>query len=354
MAELLSIAVALPSHTVTLEDTKARIAAHFDDPAAAARYQRMAESTRIAKRHVVLPAVAAMSLRTIEERQTHYARYALELSEVSAKGALQSAGVSPESVRFVIAVSCTGYMMPSLDVHLAHRIGINPAARRVPITELGCSAAVAAVGLARELLQGDQTGGTALVLSTELSSLCLQTSEPSVSDVIGGLLFGDASASVVIAGKDEGRGLRVLASRTVLWPETTHHLGMHLTTTGFRLDLSRHIPRLVRQHLRTTVEEFLAEYGTSLEDVAFWAIHPGGPKLLESIGESLDLSEAALRQTWRVWERCGNVSSATALLILRDLLDGGLAAGALGMLIAPGPGLSCEMVLLRAPTRAAE
>jgi alkylresorcinol/alkylpyrone synthase len=348
MAELLSIAVALPPHVVTLEDTKARIAERFDDPAAAARYQGMAASTRIAKRHVVLPASATLSLRTIEERQTHYARHAVELSEASARGALQSAGVSPESVRFVIAVSCTGYLMPSLDVHLAHRMGISRTARRVPITELGCSAAVAAVGLARELLRGDDGAGTALVVSTELSSLCLQTSEPSVSDVVGGLLFGDASASAVIAGSDTGRGLRVVAGRTVLWPETAHDLGMHLTTTGFRLDLSRHVPRLVRRHLRSTVEEFLGAHETRLEDVAFWAIHPGGPKLLESIGQSLGLSEAALRPTWRVWERCGNVSSATVLLTLGDVLDEGLPAGALGLMLAPGPGLTCEMVLLRA------
>ena len=352
MAELLSIAVALPEHVVTLADTKARIAAHIDDRATAARYQGMAESTRIAKRHVVLPVDATLGLRTIEERQTHYARCAVELSEASAKAALQSAGVSLDSIRWIVAVSCTGYMMPSLDVHLAHRLGINSTARRVPITELGCSASVAAVGLVQELMRGADPAGNALVVSTELSSLCLQTSEPSISDVIGGLLFGDASASMVISGSDAGRGLRVVGGRSVLWPETTHDLGMHLTTTGFRLDLSRHVPRLVRKHLRRTVEEFLAESGAGLGDVAFWAIHPGGPKLMDSIAQSLGLSAAALRPTWRVWERCGNVSSATALVTLRDLVDEGIPAGALGMLLAPGPGLTCEMVLLRAPDRA--
>ena len=349
MAELLSIAAALPEHVVTLEDTKARIAAHFDDAKTAARYQRMAETTRIAKRHVVLPTAATMGLRTIDERQAHYARWAVDLSETSARAALESAQVAAESIRFVIAVSCTGYMMPSLDVELSHRLGIARTARRLPITELGCSAAVAGVGLARELLQGDGAGGAVLLVSTELSSLCLQTSEPSISDVVGGLLFGDASAAAVVTGADEGRGLRILAGRTVLWPETTRDLGMHLTTTGFRLDLSRHVPRLIRRHLRSTVEEFLTAHGHRLEDVAFWAVHPGGPKLLESIGQSLGLSEAALAPTWRVWERCGNVSSATALLTLGDMIDEGIRPGALGVMLAPGPGLTCEMVLLRAP-----
>jgi alkylresorcinol/alkylpyrone synthase len=352
MAELLSIAVALPGPVVTLEDTKARIAAHIDDPGTAARYQRMAESTRIARRHVVLPVDETLGLRTIDERQTHYARCAVALSEESAKAALDSAGVSLASIRWVVAVSCTGYMMPSLDVHLAHRLGINETARRVPITELGCSASVAAVGLVQELVRGAEPDGNALVVSTELSSLCLQTSEPSISDVIGGLLFGDASASTVISAADAGRGLRIVRSRSVLWPETTHDLGMHLTTTGFRLDLSRHVPRLVRKHLRRTVEAFLADDGLGLGDVAFWAIHPGGPKLMDSIAQSLGLSDAALRPTWDVWERCGNVSSATALVTLHDMMEKGIPPGAHGLLLAPGPGLTCEMVLLQAPGRA--
>jgi alkylresorcinol/alkylpyrone synthase len=353
MAELLSIAVALPEPVVTLEDTKARIAAHIDDAATAARYQRMAESTRIARRHVVLPVDETLGLRTIEERQTNYARCAVKLSEDSAKAALDAAGVSLASIRWVVAVSCTGYMMPSLDVHLAHRLGINDTARRVPITELGCSASVAAVGLVEELMRGADRDGNALVVSTELSSLCLQTSEPSISDVIGGLLFGDASASMVISAADAGRGLRIVRSRSVLWPETTHDLGMHLTTTGFRLDLSRHVPRLVRKHLRRTVESFLADDGLGLGDVAFWAIHPGGPKLMDSIAQSLGLSDAALRPTWDVWERCGNVSSATALVTLHDMMEKGIPPGARGLLLAPGPGLTCEMVLLQAPARAA-
>lgn len=348
MAELRSIAVAFPSHVVTLEDTKARVAEQIDEPGAVARYQRMAEQSRIATRHIAVPLDVTVALRTIEERQTHYARHALELSLESATSALRSAGIAPDAVRFVVSVSCTGYMMPSLEAHLAHQIGIHPAARRVPITELGCSGAVAAVGIARELLRGEENGASALVVATELSSLCLQTSEPSISDVVGGLLFGDASASVVIAGSDEGRGPRVLASRSVLWPETALDLGMRLTTTGFRLELSPQVPRLVRRHLRTTVEAFLAEHQASVQDIAFWAIHPGGPKLLEAIGESLALSDEALRPSWRVWERRGNVSSATALVILRDILEAGPPAGALGMLLAPGPGLSCEMVLLRA------
>ena len=349
MSEIAGLATALPPHVITLEETKTQVAAHIEDPAARARFQRMVDESRIAKRHLVVPPARALTLRTIEERQHEYARHVVDLGEVVARRALTSARIDAGSIGTVISVSCTGYMLPSLEVHLAHRIGLSPAARRVPITELGCLASVAAVGLARELL-ASQNDGRVLIVSTELPSLCLQTSEPATSDVIGGILFGDAAAAVVITADGDGRGIRILGSRTVLWPETTSDLGMRLTTTGFRLDLSRHVPRLIRRHLRATVDAFLGQHEATVSDVSFWAIHPGGPRVVEAIAEALELSDTALRASWDVWQRCGNVSSASVLLVLQELLDSDTpAAGSLGMLLAPGPGLSCEMVLLRAP-----
>ena len=353
VSELVGLATALPPHVVTLEETKTQIAAHLDDPAAVARFRRMVDESRIDERHLIVPPARALTLRTIEERQHEYGRHAVDLSEVVASRALASARIDARSIGTVISVSCTGYMLPSLEVHLAHRIGLSPAVRRVPITELGCLASVAAVGLARELL-ASRTEGSVLIVSTEFPSLCLQASDPAISDVIGGILFGDAAAAVVITADGDGRGMRILGSRTFLWPETTSDLGMTLTTTGFRLQLSRHVPRLIRRHLRATVDEFLRQHEATVSDVSFWAIHPGGPRVVEAIAEALELSDTALEASWDVWQRCGNVSSASALLVLQELLDGHPpAAGSLGMLLAPGPGLSCEMVLLRAPAATA-
>lgn len=350
MPEILGLSTALPPHIVTLHETQAQLAAHLSDATAAERFRRMAEQTRIATRRLALPVEEILSLRTIEQRQSAYARHALTLGETTASRALEAAGVDAASVDAVISVSCTGYMLPSMEVHLSHRLGINPSARRIPLSQLGCSGGVAAVGLARELVRTEGAVRCTLIVITELASLCVQTEEPALSDVIGGILFGDASAAAVITGEDAGRGLRLVGATTVLWPESTADLGMRLTSTGFRLDLSRHVPRLIRRHLRSTVETFLERHGTRIRDVAFWAIHPGGPKVLEAIGESLELPDAALGPSWDVWQRCGNVSSATALLVLREVLDHHAPpGGAFGVLLAPGPGLTCELVLLRVP-----
>jgi alkylresorcinol/alkylpyrone synthase len=101
------------------------------------------------------------------------------------------------------------------------------------------------------------------------------------------------------------------------------------------------------------VEAFLGRHEATVSDIAFWAIHPGGPRVVEAIAAALELSDTALEASWDVWERCGNVSSASVLHVLQELLDSDPPApGSLGMLLAPGPGLSCEMVLLRAPATA--
>src|SRR5206468_1363317 len=130
---------------VTLQETKAQLHAHVQDPAAAIRFAEMASHSRIAQRRVVAPADQLLRITTIEQRQHEYRKHAVDLSELVAKEALTSAGIQPESIDVVLSVSCTGYMMPSLEVHLGHRLGLNPAARRVPLTELGCSGGVASI-----------------------------------------------------------------------------------------------------------------------------------------------------------------------------------------------------------------
>src|SRR5262249_19637282 len=157
-----------PPHVITLEETKDRIGILLEGRSTAARFQAMAQHSRIAERHLILPTSEIVRFQTIEERQRAYSEHAIELSEAVAGEALASSGLPPSSVGVVVSVSCTGYLMPSLEVHLGHRLGLNPTARRVPITELGCSAGVAAVGLAGELLRGGSAGGSALIVSTEL------------------------------------------------------------------------------------------------------------------------------------------------------------------------------------------
>jgi len=288
-----------------------------------------------------------IGLQTPEARNEAFVRHAVALGETVTRSVLRLAHLAPDSVDTIVPISCTGYMMPSLDAYLINRLGLNPNSRRVPIMQLGCAAGVGAVGLAAELLRHAPTGNV-LVISVELCSLCLQVTEPSPADVIGSILFGDGAAAVVLSTPRRGGGPEVLASRSVLWRDSLDELQMQSTITGPRFVLSRDLPQRLRSHLRDTVERFLKPHGLTIADLRFHIVHPGGPKVLEGVARSLELSDAALRASWQVWERYGNLSSATVFFILQELQAcSPPAAGDHGLMLAVGPGLTCEMVLLR-------
>ena len=348
MGELASIACVLPEFTVTQDETRQLLPALTSDERQAARVGRMLRRTRIERRYLGLPVPTLAALTGVAERTEHFESLRVALGERAAREALAGARVEPAAVRTVVTVSSTEYKVPSIEPYLMDRIGLAPNVRRVPITDLGCAAGVAGVGLAETLARGAGEGA-ALVVSVELCSLSVKTRAPDDTDAIGNILFGDAAAAAVVTATVAGQGPEILAASALIWPDTTELLGMRLTDQGFRLTLSAELPQRVRMHLPASVDAFLGSQGLRRADIAFWAMHPGGPKVLEAIEASLELPEAAVRPTWEAWEEYGNVSSATVFFVLRSLAERHAPPeGALGMLLAFGPGVSCEMVLLRA------
>ena len=344
LARLQGIGTALPPHVLSAEETKVVLS-----PLAPARerWRQLVDASRIRRRHLVAPVGELLRRHTLGERAQDYARQAVVLGEAAARDALAAAGVDPRSVRTIVSVSCTGYMLPSLDAYLVSHLGLDATVRRIPITELGCSGGVAALGLATAL-HGPRADGCALVVSVEPCSLCLQTANPTSGDVMGSILFGDAAAAAVLTGAAGASGPAIISSGSMLWPDSLDQLGMQLTGAGFRFVLSPALPELVHARLRQTVVGFLERNGLGLSDVGFWIVHPGGPKILDAAADALGLSDEALRPTWDVWEQCGNLSSATVFFILRELQRSAPPReGTLGVMMAFGPGVTCEMMLLR-------
>lgn len=346
-ARIRSVATALPPHLVTPDETRERLRRELT-AAQAARYLPLVDGSGVETRASVLSVEDLFRVTDLEARTEEYVRHAVALGEDVSRRALAAAGVAAADVDVFVTASCTGYMMPSLEARLGPRLGTPAGARRLPLTELGCSAGAASLGLAADLL-GHGGARTALVLSVELCSLCLQTTEPRAADVVGALLFGDGAAAAVVRADDAPGGLEVAGAASALWPDSLDELGMRLTASGFRLALSTRLPRLVRGHVGPTVDRFLARHGVARDQLRFFAVHPGGPRILAAVGEALGLGEGALGPTWEVWRRCGNMSSATLFFILREILEAAPPRPRdLGLALAFGPGVSCEMVLLRA------
>ena len=237
---------------------------------------------------------------------------------------------------------------PSIDARLVNRLGLPPRVKRLPIFGLGCVAGAAGIARAADYVRA-YPGEVAVLLSVELCSLTLQPEDLSIPNLIASGLFGDGAAAVVVVGeKREADGPRIVATRSVFYPDSERVMGWDISESGFQIVLSAEVPQVVRDHLCGDVDAFLADHGLSRGDVAAWIAHPGGPKVLEAMEEALALPPGALDVTWRSLREVGNLSSTSVLLVLRDTLDAHRPPpGSYGLLTAMGPGFCSELVLLR-------
>jgi alkylresorcinol/alkylpyrone synthase len=351
MAEIRSVVTAHPQHRVGPEELKAYIRSALSS-ASAERFTRIVDRSDIRSRHTVAPLAELCALGSLEERAQLYVAHSLALGEDVARRALAESRTAPDAVTTLISVTSTGYMAPSLDAYLVDRLGLRSSVRRVPISQLGCSGGVSAIATAADLIGA--ANGTALVVSVEICSLCLQSRSPSRTDLIASVLFGDGAAAAVLSSSAPSTGPEIVASRSVLLKGSAERVGMQLSAvTGLRLVLSRDMPAIVRDSLPRLVDGFLHPHSLSADDISFWLVHPGGPRVLDAVEHCFALPRGALDHSWEVWHECGNMSSATSLFVLDRWLRGMRSerVDGFGLMIAFGPGVSCEMILLKRRAR---
>jgi alkylresorcinol/alkylpyrone synthase len=349
MSKLAAVHGVLPEHWYPqhqLTDLVAEICRL--DPRERLFLERVHKSAGVDGRHLVVPVERYAALGGFGPANDAFLAGAIELGSRAVEGALADAGLRPDEVDLIITVTSTGLAVPSLDAHLAGRLGLRRDVKRMPLVGLGCAAG--AVGLSRLLdylrAWPDQV---AMLVSVELCSLTVQHDDHSPTNLVASGLFGDGAAAVVAVGSQrDATGPELIASRSALYPGTLRTMGFDIGATGLKVVLGTEVPKLASTHLRGGVEEFLGEHGLTIRDITTWVSHPGGPKVLEAIETSLELPEGALGASWNSLRKIGNVSSASVLHILRDtLVDRPPAPGTPGMLLAMGPGFSSELVLLQ-------
>jgi alkylresorcinol/alkylpyrone synthase len=183
----------------------------------------------------------------------------------------------------------------------------------------------------------------------ELCSLTLQQEDISIANIISSGLFGDGAAAVLVSGAErKADGPEILATKSIFYPNSEHVMGWDISEKGFRIVLSREVPEVVQDHLASDVDAFLQEQGLSRSDIGAWVLHTGGPRVLEATAAALELHEGALQASWDCLRRTGNLSSASVLLVLEEvMIKRRPAPGTYSILAAMGPGFCSELVLLR-------
>lgn len=314
---------------------------------------RLHHAAGVRARHTVLPLEDYAKLDGFGAANDVFVAAACDLGAESVRGALDAAGLDPKDVDLLMFTSVTGVATPSIDARLVGRLGLRPDVKRVPLFGLGCVAGAAGVARVHDYLHG-RPDQVAVLLSVELCSLTFQRQDSSTANLVATALFGDGAAALVATGRNRpaapgiSSGPTVLATASRMYPETGHVMGWDVTDSGFKVVLDPGVPEVVRRYLADDVTGFLASHGLTTRDITAWVCHPGGPKVLEAVAESLDLPAGALDVTWNSLAEVGNLSSSSVLHVLRDtVVDRRPPPGTAGLMIAMGPGFCSELVLLR-------
>jgi alkylresorcinol/alkylpyrone synthase len=306
----------------------------------------LVDNSQIEQRYSVFPLDYIVQPRSLAQISREYQEQAVILGRTVTLDCLAQAGMQPSEVDFIITVSCTGVMIPSLDAHLINDLGFRSDVRRLPITELGCAAGAAALSRARDFIRAFP-GSNVLVVAVELPSLTFQRNDLSQANLVSCVLFGDGAAAALITG-DGRAGPHILDTSSYLFPHSINAMGFDLKDGGFHIVLSKEVPRLIRDQIKRLIERFLARHGLRQEQISAFILHPGGRKLLEYMEEELGLSRCDTQPSWDVLRDYGNLSSATILFVLREWLTKRCpAVGDYGLMAAFGPGFSSELLLLR-------
>ena len=346
-ARILSAAQALPPNYVDQDTLLAAFRAHWGKKHFNLdRLEQLHRAVQVGGRHLALPLEEYEALESFAARNAAWTRVAVEVGEDAVRKALLAADVAPSQVDHLYFVTVTGIATPSIDARLVDRLGLRPDVKRVPIFGLGCVAGAAGISRAADVLRG-APGEVAVLLAVELCSLTLQREDLSIPNIIASGLFGDGAAAVVLDGGARRKGPRIVATRSVFYSGTERVMGWDVVDSGFKVVLSPQVPQLVRDRLRFDVDDFLKANGLTRPSVKHFICHSGGPKVLEAFEEALELPRERVQRSWDSLRTAGNLSSASVLFVLSDLLASGEPrAGDKGLLLAMGPGFCSELVLL--------
>jgi predicted naringenin-chalcone synthase len=277
-------------------------------------------------------------------RMARYAEVAPRLALRASARALSEAALDPGSIDHLVTVSCTGFEAPGVDIALIEGLGLPPTLRRTHVGFMGCHGAINGLFVADAAL-ARSPHARVLVSAVELCSLHLAYGfDP--ERVVPNALFADGAAALVGVRADASRAAwRTAAFGSLLFPGSRGDMTWRVGDHGFEMTLSARVPALIEEHLAPWLVAWLGEHGLALADVRGWAVHPGGPRVLDAVERALALPADVLRTSRTVLEELGNMSSPTVLFIVDRLrrTDATLPCVALGF----GPGLVAEAVLFR-------
>jgi len=305
-------------------------------------------------RHVALMPDALAPAPPADELHAGFERHALELAESAARRALETARLGPADIAGLVVATSTGYLCPGVAARVAPRLGLAGRVMRTEIVGAGCAGALPALQRAHDYLCA-HPDRRVLVVCVEVCSACVYVDDD-LETAVGNAICADGAAAIVLEGgavsaegvQNAETGPRLCAFETAADPQFLRSVGFARREGRLRIVLSRQIPDIASGPVREAVSRSLAQEGLGFDDVDHWVVHSGGRRVLDRLSDGLGLDRAALDPSRAVLADCGNMSSPTVLFVLeRTMAARRPRPGAVGALVALGPGLVDESALLR-------
>jgi len=303
------------------------------------------EGAGVDVRYGIMDIVDVFTHTSFEAKNKIYAQQVTAMGTQVLQKALKAASWKPDSVDYIITVSCTGIMIPSLDAYLINALGLRQDIVRLPVTEMGCAAGISGLIYAAGFLRSNPGKRLALI-AVESPTATFQLNDYSMANMVSAALFGDGASCVLLSSEEAAEGPKIIGEEMYHFKDATHLMGFDLTNSGLQMILDPKVPEVIAAHFPDIIHPFLEKYGTSIEQVDHLIFHPGGKKIVQTVEELFGGLGKQIDETREVLRKYGNMSSVTVLYVLEEFLNKPIPEKDQGLLLSFGPGFSAQRVLI--------
>ncbi|SOD79206.1 type III polyketide synthase [Spirosoma fluviale] len=310
------------------------------------KVKKIFENAAVDRRYSVMSPAEVFSSTSFEDKNAIYSRECIKLGEDVLTKALAKVNWQTTDIDYLITVSCTGIMIPSLDAYLINSMQMKQDVVRLPVTEMGCVAGVSGIIYAKNFLKANP-GKRAALLAVESPTATFQLNDFSMANIVSAAIFGDGAACVLLSSHEDDKGPEVVSEEMYHFYDATHMMGFNLTNSGLQMVLDKAVTDNIAEHFPAIIHPFLKKNGLVIEDISHLIFHPGGRKIVEVVQELFGKLGKNIDDTKEVLRLYGNMSSATVLYVLERFMDKPLNEGEYGLMLSFGPGFTAQRVLLQ-------
>lgn len=310
------------------------------------KVKKIFESAAVDKRYSIMSPEEVFSDLSFEERNNIYVREGIKLGAKCLENALEKANWQAQDLDYIITVSCTGIMIPSLDAYLINLLKLRQDIVRLPVTEMGCAAGVSGMIYAKNFLKANP-GKRAAVVAVESPTATFQLNDFSMANIVSAAIFGDGAACVLLSSNEEDSGPEILDEEMYHFYNAEEMMGFKLTNTGLQMVLDVAVPETIANHFPDIIHPFLSKNGLDINNINHLIFHPGGKKIIQIVEELFGQLGKNIDETKEVLRLYGNMSSATVLYVLERIMDKKPMPGEKGLMLSFGPGFSAQRILLQ-------